>query len=710
MESEMHNLTISNSPSSLSFDKNAFMQDNFDVDQFVAECRRRVPLETLREDLDVYFKSLRSAMVELINKDYADFVNLSSNLVGMDKAINNLSVPLGQLREEVLTVRNSMDEATQIVEKKMAARTEIRDRKATLQRLQNIIQSVDKMEKILQLQKSTEGMEHIGHSDLTGQLIERVASEFNQLQFYVTQSKGLPLVESIRPRIAVITTTLQMNLERSFEEGLETGNLEVLRQCLRTYATIDKTKDAEMLFRQLVVKPFMDEVISEQYIENNPQGLQGMYNKILEFIPKHCQHIRKVTSPIHSGSNQDIVRGYDFLVNAVWPEVVSIIEANTPSIFAPGNPDVFHQKYMLSMEFVCSVETHCGSQASVKRLRAHPSYATFMSKWSLPVYFQIRFQEIGGLFETCLLTPFNIVQEDSPFHLSVCHTLWQCLLKCWADQIYIPALCHRFWKLTLQVLSRCALWLQEVVSRDLSPESKRREDESVSGPPVTISQLVCLIADLDTLYSKLPELSKVLIQPKLMELNCKDFTVIEEALNEARESLVEGIPSISNFIINEIQTASVVHFKAVHDIPRLYRRTNREVPNKSSQYVDNVMRPLKLFLEDSGGKMSKQRKEDWLIGVLTHLTKEYFGVTSDVLDSVKKMEESLKKLKMRKVTSVSNFSANGMSDDDKIRLQLALDVRRFAEEMEQLGIESSQVQVYEQLSTLVKSAATHSTM
>ena len=38
-----------------------------------------------------------------------------------------------------------------------------------------------------------------------------------------------------------------------------------------------------------------------------------------------------------------MVRGYDFLVNAVWPEVVQNIEARIPSIFAPGNPDIFHQ-------------------------------------------------------------------------------------------------------------------------------------------------------------------------------------------------------------------------------------------------------------------------------------------------------------------------------------------------------------------------------
>jgi len=37
------------------------------------------------------------------------------------------------------------------------------------------------------------------------------------------------------------------------------------------------------------------------------------------------------------------VSGYDFVVNAVWPEVVANIEAKTPSIFAPGIPNVFHE-------------------------------------------------------------------------------------------------------------------------------------------------------------------------------------------------------------------------------------------------------------------------------------------------------------------------------------------------------------------------------
>lgn len=56
-------------------------QPDFDVDHFVSECRKRVQLEELREDLELYYKLLKTAMVELINKDYADFVNLSTNLV-----------------------------------------------------------------------------------------------------------------------------------------------------------------------------------------------------------------------------------------------------------------------------------------------------------------------------------------------------------------------------------------------------------------------------------------------------------------------------------------------------------------------------------------------------------------------------------------------------------------------------------------------------
>ncbi|XP_018428641.1 PREDICTED: conserved oligomeric Golgi complex subunit 2-like [Nanorana parkeri] len=127
----MEKMQLPQSPSTLCFDKDEFMKDSFDVDQFVSECRKRVQLENLRDDLEIYYRLLKTAMIELINKDYADFVNLSTNLVGMDKALSQLSVPLGQLREEVLSLKTSVNYSIRAVDERLAKQDDLRKKKAS---------------------------------------------------------------------------------------------------------------------------------------------------------------------------------------------------------------------------------------------------------------------------------------------------------------------------------------------------------------------------------------------------------------------------------------------------------------------------------------------------------------------------------------------------------------------------------------------------
>lgn len=59
---------------------------------------------------------------------------------------------------------------------------------------------------------------------------------------------------------------------------------------------------------------------------------------------------------------------------------------------------------------------------------------------------------------------------------------------------------------------------------------------------------------------------------------------------------------------------------------------------------------------------------------------------SDVLSSVRKMEASLKRLKQARRTAAASpvGPSGGMSDDDKIRLQLALDVEYLGEQVLEL--------------------------
>lgn len=722
-------MNLPKGPDTLCFDKDEFMKEDFDVDHFVSDCRKRVQLEALRDDLELYYKLLKTAMVELINKDYADFVNLSTNLVGMDKALSQLSVPLGQLREEVLSLRSSVSEGIRAVDERLSKQEDIRKKKICVLRLIQVIRSVEKIEKILNSQHSKETSALEASSPLlTGQILERIATEFNQLQFHAVQSKGLPLLDKVRPRIAGITAMLQQSLEGLLLEGLQTSSVDIIRHCLRTYATIDKTRDAEALVGQVLVKPYVDEVILEQIVDSHLSDLQLMYDKLLEFVPHHCRLLREVTGGAISSEKGNTVPGYDFLVNSVWPEIVRGLEEKLPSLFNPGDPDAFHQKYTISMDFVRTFERQCGSQASVKRLRAHPAYHSFNNKWNLPVYFQIRFREIAGSLEAALTDVLEDAPAGSPYRLLASHRTWSSLQRCWSDKMFLPLLAHRLWRLTLQILARYSIFVKELLLRPISNESAKDVkkplvtgskdlsitqgncEDQASGPSetkpivsVSSTQLVYVVTDLHRLQEQLPELLET-IKPKLEVMGFKNFSSISAALEDSQLSLSACVPALSEKITQDLSESCFSHLKSALEVPRLYRRTNKEVPVTASSYVDSALKPLYQLQSRHKDKLKQATIRQWLEATLSESTHKYYETVSDVLNSVRKMEESLKRLKQARRTtpaSSAGLSGGGMSDDDKIRRQLALDVAYLGEQIEKMGLRTKDIRSFPALAELV---------
>ncbi|KAI5617461.1 conserved oligomeric Golgi complex subunit 2 [Silurus asotus] len=719
-------MNLPKGPDSLCFNKDEFMKDDFDVDKFVADCRKRVQLEEMRQDLEHYYRLLKTAMVELINKDYADFVNLSTNLVGMDKALNQLSVPLGQLREEVLSLRSSVNEVIQAIDTQLTKQDDIQKKKGCVLRLMQVVRSVEKIEKILHSQNAQDTTSLETSSPLVaGQILERIATEFNQLQFHAVQSKGMPLLDKVRPRIAGITAMLQQSLEGLLIQGLQTSNVAMVRHCLRTYATIDKTKDAETLVGQVLVKPYMEEVITEQFMKSSPNSLQMMYAKVLEFVPHHCRLLREVTGGTVSSDKADVVPGYDFLVNSVWPETIRGVEGRIPSLFNPGNPDVFYERYCISMDFVRKFERQCGSQASVKRLRAHPSYQSFHNKWNLPVYFQLRYKEIAGCLENATADGLKAAPVGSQYRLQVTEVLCSCVCRCWAERIYLPPLAHRFWKLTLQLFSRYATFLTEVLTKtspsDTTKEAIRplpssasstssrtsQDADSESGGPTVLStkQLVFIAADVDRLQEQIPEISNM-VKERLQEIGFQNLALVSDALGDSKAALAGCIPTLNSRMTQNLTERSFRFLKNASEVPRLYRRTNKEVPTRASAYMDNALQPIHQLLTDSTNVVKLSIIHEWLRVALSDCTHRYFETISDVLNSVRKMEESLKRLKQaRKTATTSTAGANsGPSDDSKIRLQLALDVEYLGEQIEKMGLQPSDITMFSALLDLVREA------
>lgn len=109
------------------------------------------------------------------------------------------------------------------------------------------------------------------------------------------------------------------------------------------------------------------------------------------------------------------------------------------------------QRYTATLEFLTKLEAECVTPEILTALRNHPQYKSFLKKWNLPVYFQIRFQEIAGTVETVLAEPispdsikgslFLLTQKD--FSLHATDVVWDNLLRIWTDDIYLYQLFHR---------------------------------------------------------------------------------------------------------------------------------------------------------------------------------------------------------------------------------------------------------------------------
>ncbi|RXG55282.1 Conserved oligomeric Golgi complex subunit 2 [Armadillidium vulgare] len=646
-------------------------------------------LETLRDDLGVYLKILRSAMIDLINKDYADFVNLSTNLTGLDRLIEALKTPLGQLREEVLTVEQLLSEAIESVSSDLTRRHTINQQKALLHRLNQVSIRLDRLETLLNSKGSGSAAYSTDCSGATNDLVDRIATEVNHLNFLVAQCEGASLLNLFKPRVEAVCNFVEVGLERGLREGIQGADKQLLIRTLRTYASLGTIDHAHQQVRT-IIRSHLEEVISDHALKSDPRGLHGMFEKALATVKKVCDPLLAVSL----GNGHDVVPGYSFLECSVWPEIVLALETRTSHIFNPGNPSAFHERYKQSMEFLTSFEKLLESEERRETFRNGPDYQNFLELWNLPVYFQIRYQEIGLVMESSLNDNGNglpLATTNKGFRLAASETVWESLLKCFNSDIFLFPLLHRFWKLCLLIMSRHRTFIIET-TKDLKERLKKKDKASASKTSAQSNQwkeeadqdeinneikiVIFLLNDIDTLSSRIKTLYSVAIEDQMEHLPEEKRNLIIETLEDQSLKHLETKTELMNLIVEYLTTSMILPLKQVTDTPRIYRRTNKPLPTSHQTYIVNACAPLLSFTSIAKKKIDDTDLQFILKKVFSSVSSQYLNFTFEVLSSVHKMEESLKRLKRardRGVQGGSN-STNVASDDDKIRSQIYLDV------------------------------------
>ncbi|KAF8161129.1 COG complex component [Crassisporium funariophilum] len=479
--------------------------------------------------------------------------------------------------------------------------------------------------------------------------------------------------------------------------------------------------------------------LSQAYLlDDSDDPLARLYNQLLRFVERDITRMmdvaEKVTmkpipdqrippSPMSEVNREGDSRGFEIMANVIWDEFGrSIMDEIGGVVFAAGRPNDFRKHYETTQAFIRSLELLAPSLQAVEEMRRHPIYLAFERRWQLPVYFQLRWKEIAGTLEEVLaadrLEPISLKNRGS-FATTQAAATWIAISACWSSEIFIPELCHRFWRLTLQILSRYRVWLDGWMAAISSPsklttnapqdktgtQNIPRSSTPVSAPEITsaendaaedalLRQYSAATIDIKLLETNTTTLWRQTISMMMSDTSDTQDLQAEGAIREILSQIVSFIAPLSNKIVAILSRRCCDALLPVRSIPSQYRAmSNKRNPLEPSYFVSSILQPVKKFFaigvaEGPGYLLKESFIKSYSTEVFNNVTQRYISY----LTAMKKTEESLKRLKKGKKSPYSLFGnmtspSDEGRDEERIRNQMVLDAEAFGRDAQSLQVD-----------------------
>ncbi len=333
------------------------------------------------------------------------------------------------------------------------------------------------------------------------------------------------------------------------------------------------------------------------------------------------------------------------------------------------------------------------------------------------------------------------------FELPFFHELFDVLVWMWGPDVFLRPLTHRFLRGTIQILGRIVSFIKDglrgdikfgvdpnpVNSNSISADVHDAENSTgtsstmgnangiapLSQPLATLDRSYCWserIEDVATVSWELTVLEKYLTSKHIATVTgavtgSSDANTSSSAETNELASLIsdvmtdasQDIPLVvtdtwNNIIVNILTNKCSSPLGAVKGVAATYRMTNRPPPTQASPFVATILRPLKEFDTSFSHHTPPAIGNGWKKQIVDTIAERYATAISELIETVQRTEEALKNRKVRRA------AAGGMSDGEKVRLQLFLDQRAFAQTVEDVGIDPSTVDGIQQLVTLTQAA------
>eukprot|EP00891_Asterochloris_glomerata_P006880 jgi/Astpho2/6880/Aster-07879 len=601
-----------------------------------------VPLETLKAQLEAYLGVLKAKLVEVINEDYNDFISLSTKLVNVDGAVMRMSRPIIKLKEKLQAVHAAVQAELNLLNEGLQRRQQAAAAKALLELMQDTAHAMAKVEKLLSEVEALHAQQ-AGQSQTAAQmgslarLLERVGGEVGRLKFCATKGQNLPAVQQLEPRISAAVERLNDVLRTALDAALRSQEQASMLLCLRAYAAIGNPAGAEQAVRNAVVAPLVAQVLSEHRASQPraviaSEGLQQVLSNVAARVQEQCSGLLQQTD-----TAQTDLQAFDFLGGAVMAEVDQAVSEAMPGAFSPGVPVAFLANFEAANKFLGQLEALCPTKASLQAFRNSTAVASFFKRWKLSVYFSLRFQDIAMILDTAVTaSTLQPVGASAPnplhLHLQPPAALQQSLDRCVADDVFLQPLAGKFIKLVLQLLARYHTWLERGLAQ-----------RAAHDPQAGAEQV------LDALQGSLEQSSNILIEDTHRLTQMLADSVVEKCVQVLRQ---------------------------LRGITATYRMTTRPLPTRPSHFVTGVLQPLRALTESNSVKAVQRPAQLRLVeAVVEGVSTQYAAMAAELLDTLRKTESSLARLRRNRPAEGAAADGSQLSDMDKISTQLFLDVQ-----------------------------------
>ncbi|ETO78126.1 hypothetical protein F444_06786 [Phytophthora nicotianae P1976] len=723
------------------FDEEAFSGEIFEVGAFLEDCRTHSPMETIHQDLKQFQTALENQLVAIINEDYAEFLQLSSKLKGVDEAVSSVRAPILAVLKRVDEVQSAMAALQNKIQSQLQTAEDLQKQEKDLQLSIQISQKLLLLEDLLEIESPADSDDEEQSLGKDGPIVsdedsedefenfdrvkkslnatsaaegcaklERAAQIFVQLDLEFMNAMHLSMIQKEEKRLAVIEETLLHRLETEFATEIFPDTFYnrdhaisalTLSYLLRAYVLLHKSHIPEEMIGRLLVQPFAEENLTrgklDGRVRGSCEGLPQIYESILDFITSKFADTLALS--VCQGESKCSV---DILGNAIWKPLQEILSSKHGVIFQAADPERFHQSYTISMRFLLDIEERfCTTEIMKIRFRSHESVVEFKEKWNIDVYFQLRASQLASSLEKS----FGVKRDEpgasvnstansddkSGLVFENSKRLWQAMQDCWSERVFLAPLLPNFCKLCVQLFAYYIdIWKEPLLNTVAVINSGNKADFATV--PLyflsTEEDLLFAGSDFHVLYKKISQYLLAIVKTHVDTFTDDSQAFVTELFQEPLASLAELEARCWSTAVTMVSADCKKVLPAIRTVKGQYQMTNKPPPTNPSTYVVSIIQPMQEFLEKWGMHFDAAKKQQLLQAIVEEVCDVYSSLSSELLRSALELEESLKSRKLQRHSGSSSTLANNtVSDTEKMRMQLLLDLQEIQREVAALGLD-----------------------